>query len=312
VTVRAVRGLGGVGKTQLATEFAYAHAADYDLVYWIAAEEPASIPDQFTALAAQLGLDPVSDPEGLQAQVHDRLRSVPGWLLIFDNADSVDDLRPWLPGGLLPPGIPGHVIVTTRRGGFAALGEVMDLDVIGLADALVLLRTRVPGLGDDAGKELAEELGRLPLALEQAGAYIDRSAIPAQDYLRLLRQRSADLYARGQVSGRKDTIATLWDISLERIADENPAAAELLDLCAYLAPERIPLDLFTFHPGLLPEPLAAAAADELAFNEAIGILVDYSLIKRTDTGLQIHRLIQGAIRARHTGQSRPDTTPDVS
>ena len=312
VTVRAIRGLGGVGKTQLATEFAYVHAADYDLVYWITAEEPASIPDQYTALAAQLGLDPVPDPEGLQIQVHDRLRSVPGWLLIFDNADGMDDLRPWLPGGLLPPGIPGHVIVTSRRGGFGALGEVMDLDVIGPADALALLRTRVPGLGDDVGKELAEELGRLPLALEQAGAYLDRSAIPAQDYLRLLHQRAADLYALGQVSGRTDTIATLWDISLERVADENPAAIQLLDLCAYLAPERIPLDLFTSHLGLLPEPLAAAAADELAFNEAIGILVDYSLIKRTAAGLQIHRLIQGATRARHAGQSPPDATPDVS
>ena len=99
--------MGGVGKTQLATEFAYAHAADYDLVYWIAAEEPASIPDQFTALAAQLGLDPAPDPEGLQAQVHDQLRSVPGWLLVFDNADAVEDIRPWLPGGPLPPGSPG-------------------------------------------------------------------------------------------------------------------------------------------------------------------------------------------------------------
>ncbi len=271
VTVRAVRGMGGVGKTQLAAEFAYARAVDYDLVYWISAEEPASIPDQFTALAAQLDLDPVPDPEGLQAQVHDRLRSVPGWLLIFDNADDVDDLQPWLPGGL----------------------------------------PRVPALGDDAGKELAEELGRLPLALEQAGAYLDRSAIPAQDYLRLLLRRAAELYARGRVSGRTDTIATLWDISLERIADENPAAVQLLDLCAYLAPERIPLDLFTLHPGLLPEPLAAAAADELAFNQVIGILVDYSLIKRTATGLQIHRLIQGAIRARHSGQAPPDATPDV-
>ncbi len=186
VTVRAVRGMGGVSKTQLAIEFAYAHTGDYDLVYWIAAEEPASIPDQFTALAAQLGLDPVPDPEGLQAQVHDRLRSVPGWLLIFDNADNVDDLRPWLPGGLLPPGIPGHVIVTTRRGGFGAVGKVMELDVIGPTDALTLLRTRVPGLEDEPGQELAEELGRLPLALEQAGAYLDRSAIPAQDYMRLL------------------------------------------------------------------------------------------------------------------------------
>src|SRR5262249_30183457 len=155
-------------------------------------------------------------------------------------------------------------------------------------------------------------LGRLPLALEQAGAYLDRSGMPARDYLRLLRERAADLYARGQVSGRTDTIATLWDLSLERAAAENPAAVQLLDLCAYLAPERIPLDLFTLHAGLLPEPLAAAAADELAFNDAIGILVDYSLIKRTAAGLQVHRLIQGALRARHTGQPPPVVAPGVS
>jgi hypothetical protein len=177
VTVQAVRGMGGVGKTQLAAEFAYAHAADYDLVYWVAAEQAASIPDQFTVLATELGLDPVPDPEGLQAQVHEALRAVPGWLLIFDNADSVAELRPWLPGGLLPPGIPGHVIVTTRRGGFAAVGAVLDLDVIGPADALVLLRTRVPGLDEATGNELAEELGRLPLGLEQAGAYLDRTGL---------------------------------------------------------------------------------------------------------------------------------------
>ena len=75
VTVQSVHGMGGVGKTQLATEYAYAHASDYDLVWWIAAEEPAAIPDQFAALAARLGLDPIADPEALRAQVHDQLRA---------------------------------------------------------------------------------------------------------------------------------------------------------------------------------------------------------------------------------------------
>ncbi len=88
MTVQSVHGMGGVGKSQLATEYAHAHARDYDLVWWIAAEEAASIPDQFTALATQLGLEPAADPDALQAQVHDRLRSVPRWLLIFDNADT--------------------------------------------------------------------------------------------------------------------------------------------------------------------------------------------------------------------------------
>lgn len=298
MTVQSLRGMGGVGKTQLAVEFAYARAGDYDLVYWIAAEESATIPDQFTALAWQLGLDPAADPEMLREQVHGRLRDVPGWLLIFDNADAAEDIRPWLPGGPLPPGIPGHVIVTTRRGGFGVLGHVMELDVIDLPSAVALLRTRVPNLEEDPGREIAAELGRLPLALEQAAAYLDRSAMPARDYLDLLRRRAADLYARGTVSGRHETIATLWDIALERISGEDPAAVVLLELCAYLAPEPIPLDLFTAHTGLLPEPLASAAADELAFGEVIGTLVDYSLAKRTLAGLQLHRLVQAVIRAR--------------
>jgi hypothetical protein len=311
VTVHSVHGMGGVGKTQLAAEYAHARATGYDVVWWIAAEEPASIPDQFTALAVRLGLDPVADPDALRDQVHDWLRSVPGWLLIFDNADAVEDIAPWLPSGPLPAGMPGHVIVTTRRGGFAALGHVLDLDVIDLPDAVQLLRSRVPGLGQAVGEQIADELGRLPLALEQAAAYLDRSQMPGQEYLELLRSRAADLYARGQVTARKDTIATLWDISLERIRGESPAAVLLLDVCAYLAPEPIPLDLFTAHPGELPEPLSSAAADQLAFGDAVAVLVDYSLAKRTATGLQLHRLVQATIRARRDGPalSRPQTLP---
>lgn len=299
VTVHSVRGMGGVGKTQLAVEYAYAHAGDYDLVWWIAAEEPASIPDQFTALAARLGLDPAADPGALAGLVHDELRSVPGWLLIFDNADAVEDIAPWLPAVPLPAGIPGHVITTTRRGGFAALGQVMDLDVIGLPDAVQLLRSRVPDIGQAAGEAIAEELGRLPLALEQAAAYLDLSGMPAGEYLELLRNRAADLYARGKVTSRTDTVATLWDISLERISGQAPAAVQLLDVCAYLGPEPVPLDLFTNHAGQLPEPLSSAAGDPLAFSDTIAVLVDYSLAKRTAAGLQLHRLVQATIRARH-------------
>ena len=303
-----MRGLGGVGKTQLATEYAHAHASDYDLVWWVAAEEPASIPDQFTALAVRLGLDPAADPEALQALVHDRLRDVPGWLLIFDNADRAADIGPWLPTGPMPPGAPGHVIMTTRRGGFAAMGQVLDLDVIGVQDAVRMLRARVPGLDHQTGEQIAEELGRLPLALEQAAAWLDRSQMPGEEYLELLRSRGAELYARGQVSGRPDTIATLWDISVGRITAENPAAVQLLAVCAYLAPEPVPLDLFTAHADLLPEPLASAAADRLAFTDAIAVLVDYSLAKRTPAGLQLHRLVQATIRTRDSSPAHPSAS----
>jgi len=309
VTVHSVRGMGGVGKTQLATEYAHAHAADYDLVWWIAADVPAAIPDQFIALATRLGLGPAVDPGELRAQVHDRLRSTPGWLLIFDNADAVEDIRSWLPAGPMPPGIPGHVIVTTRRGGFAALGQVMELDVIALPDAVWLLRGRVSGLGQEIAEQIAGELGRLPLALEQAAAYLDLTQMPGQQYLELLRGRAADLYRRGHVASRKDTIATLWDLSLERITGDDPAAVRLLGVCAYLAPEPIPLDLFTAEPGLLTEPLRSAASDQLAFADTIAVLTDYSLAKRATAGLQLHRLVQAAVRARY---DQPGTAPDAS
>jgi tetratricopeptide (TPR) repeat protein len=135
--------------------------------------------------------------------------------------------------------------------------------------------------------------------------------MPGGEYLELLRRRAADLYRRGQVAGRKDTIATLWDLSLERITGANPAAVQLLGVSAYLAPEPIPLDLFTAHAALLPEPLRSAASDPLAFGDTIAVLVDYSLAKRAASGLRLHRLVQAAIRARPVASATSAAHPDV-
>jgi hypothetical protein len=300
VTVQSVRGMGGVGKTHLATEYAYRRATSYDLVWWIPAEEPALIPDQFARLAGRLGVDAEGDPDAVREAVHERLRSVSGWLLIFDNAEQVDAIRSWLPSAPLPAGIPGHVIVTTRKGGFGALGRVHDLDVVDLGEAVQLMRARVPGLAEPIAQEIAAGVGRLPLALDQAAAYLDRTDMDPRDYLTLLRTRMPDLYFRPGASEQDQTVATVWTLSFEQVTRRSRAAAQLLDVCAYLAPEPIPLDLFTAHPDELPEPLATAVADTLAFTDVLTTIVDFSLAKRTSDGLQLHRLVQAALRSRHT------------
>ena len=311
VTLASIRGLAGVGKSQLATEYAHRHATDYDLVYWISAEEPTVIPIQFAELAADIGLGILPDANKIHDQVHARLREVAGWLLIFDNAAAVEDLQPWIPRVLMPPGIPGHILVTTRRRAqFGGLGEVLELDLMQPDDAVALLSKRMPGIAADTARAIATELDGLPLALEQAAAYLDQTGIDPADYLTLLQGRAIEVFDRGAVVGRKDTIATLWDISLEQISVVSPAAVELMDLCAYLAPEPIPQDLFTAHADLLPPALSAAAADPLTFGDTVGVLVDYSLLKRKNRGLQVHRLVQGAVRWHHQhAQADPHARP---
>lgn len=299
VAVHSVSGLGGVGKTQLAIEYAHQFASDYDIVWWIAAETSATIPDHFAALATSLGLQPTEGPDELRAAVHEALRTAGGWLLILDNADSVDDIAAWVPSGPVSTDTPGHVIVTTRRRGFRQLGTVIDLDVIDMGAAVRLLQTRAPDLDHAVAESIADVLGRLPLALEQAAAYLDRTQIPPREYLDLLTTRPSTLLTGigGQLHDR--SVATVWELSLDRIGEEDPAGLQLLDICAYLAPEPIPLDLFTSHPDKLPEPLSTAAADPLLFNNAVATVVDYSMAKRSEGGLQLHRLVQAAVRTRH-------------
>lgn len=283
--------------------YAHRHAGDYDLVWWFDAEHVSLIPDQFAALSEQMGLLSAKDPDAVRAAVHNALAGVPGWLLVFDNGDDAARVAEWIPSLPIHRGHPGHVIVTTRRGGFDALGTVLDLDVMDLDDAVRLLRTRLPGGDPSALTALAKELGFLPLALEQAAAYLSRTRMPPCEYLAAWRTRSADMHGRGRPTHHRETLATLWDLSLERIGTESRAAVQLLDICAYLAPEPIPLDLFTAHPDQLPSALSRATSDPLAFAETVALLLDYSLIKRDGDTIQLHRLVQDVIRAHHASRS---------
>ncbi len=146
--------------------------------------------------------------------------------------------------------------------------------------------------------KLAAELGDLPLAAAQAAGYLEQTGLPSSDYLRRLRSHRAGLLADGEVLDYQGRVDTTWEISLERLRAVSPAAVALLEISAFLAPEPIPLSLFTEHPDLLDEPLRSVADDPDALADAVGAMVGFSLARRSRDGYQVHRLVQAVIRNR--------------
>ncbi|GAA0282431.1 FxSxx-COOH system tetratricopeptide repeat protein [Cryptosporangium japonicum] len=288
VTVASVRGLGGVGKTETAVEYCHRHATGYDTVWWIDAEDPGTIPAQLAELGALLGVaaDP-GDAVATAQQVRHRLARQDDWLLVFDNAEDPAGITTWIPDGGR-----GAVLVTTRRTGYQSLGPVLEVPVWERAESLEFLTERRPDITRTDAEHLAETLGDLPLALEQAAAYLDTAQLTPTRYLELWDKAGDRLLGRGHATGHTQTVATVWTVAMDRIAGESPAAEVLLRVCALLAPEPIPTGLFTAAPEPWPPVLARAVEDELEFEDALGILASYALITRDRDTIRLHRLVQ--------------------
>jgi len=291
VTVQAVVGTGGVGKTLLAIEYAHRNSEAFDLVWWIQAENPMLIGNQIAALAAELGLPVDADVAMVLAALDRRDRC----LLVFDNAELPEQLVEFRPPG---PGC--RILVTSRQTGWGGIGATVDADVFDRADSIALLTRRVPQIDPSVADLIASLLGDLPLALEQAAAYLDRTRMPPGDYFRLLEDRIEDMLSRGQVVGHSQTIATLWDVSLERLASESSVAVDMLNLVSLLGPDPVPLSLFTGDARLpdISDALQRALTDQVEFAHTVGTLVGYCLGRREIDGISVHRLTQATLRSR--------------
>lgn len=192
-------GLGGVGKTQVALEYVHRFMADYDLVWWISSEQIDDVVAGLAELAVRLGAQGGDDMAAASQEAVDLLRrGVPSdrWLLVFDNADDPERLRRYF-----PQGGSGHILVTSRNQAWSQHGDALPVDVFLREESIEHLQRRAPGLSDEDAAQVATAVGDLPLAVEQAAAWIAETATPIDTYLEQLAQQAPEVLALNQPAG---------------------------------------------------------------------------------------------------------------
>ncbi len=299
---QAIKGLGGIGKTQIALEYAYrARERDrYAHVFWINADSEEAISIGFVTLAKILPDFPEENETNqhkLVAAVKRWLEQCPqSWLLIFDNVE-----EPSLIQEYFPTTSNGSMLLTTRASAVGSLAIPIEVEQMGLVEGTQFLLHRAQRLraSDEERNEATNvviALDGFPLALDQAGAYIEETGCSFSDYLQLYRDHRKALLARrgNQATNYPASVATTWALSFQKIEQSNPAAAELLRLCVFLAPDHIPEELLQQGAAYWPPVLQRAAPDLFTFNQMLEALLRFSLVKRLTESrtLSIHRLVQ--------------------
>lgn len=305
---QALSGLGGIGKSQTALEYAYRYAQNYHTVVWLRADTSETLASDFIMLAHLLKL-PERDEQDQQRviqAVKQWLSVMTQWLLIFDSANNLDILPDFLPASC-----PGHVLITTQSRIVGTLAQSIEVDAMTVDEGAYLLLRRAKIINlytpldevDEVSLEQARTLSRLlggvPLALDQAGAYIEETECGLAHYLNIYQLRHKEfLQQRGSASvDHPLSVATTWSLSFEQVRQVSPTAVALLQLLAFATPDAIPEECITRAvPVLGPE--LVAIDNPLQFDSAIKVLRQFSLLRRhaETNSLSIHALVQTVLR----------------
>jgi tetratricopeptide (TPR) repeat protein len=313
----ALRGLGGIGKTQIALEYAYRHALEYSAIFWIDAETIEHVMSSLLRVGELLQVPErqEADQQRIVAAVQRWLSTHSQWLLIWDNVEDLELLQ-----GLLPPTRQGATLITTRRQALGTLARGMDLVPMGREEGMLFVLRRAKVLEPEAtcermhqlaeimpaeyaaAEKLVEAMGGVPLAIDQAGAYIEETGCSVSTYLQRYEQQRARLLDRRGVLGgdHPHSVTATFLLASKRIEQEQSAAADLLHVCVLLHAEAIPEELFVAGAAYLGPELASLATDPYQFDQAIAVLRSLSLVQRqpeTHT-LSMHRLLQAVLRER--------------
>jgi tetratricopeptide (TPR) repeat protein len=303
----ALSGLGGLGKTQTAIEYAYRNRAQYAAVFWARAEARDTLLADFVSIAVALNLPSAQAKEQDVAvtEVKRWLETSPGWLLILDNADDLG-----LAKEFLPRGSQGHVLLTTRARALGGVAERIPLPEMKPEEGALLLLRRAGLVGQDGSLgdaderersktvEISEELGGLPLALDQAGAFIEETPSSLSEYLSFYVSERGKLLEEGGRLRDHASVAVTFSLAFAKVAENSTAAADLIRLCAFLAPEAIPEEIITRAGEELGENLGPAVRSKVDFAKVLKEATRFSLLDRDAESktLDIHRLVQVVIQ----------------
>lgn len=299
----ALRGISGVGKSQIVIEYAHRFANEYDVVWWISASFRATARQQFADLADRLQLtDARALGERVRA-VREALRTGRRrWLLIVDSADDMEQVDDLLPES------GGHVAITTLTRGWAASGGVAEIQVdrFTRAESVSYARRHVERLTDDEADQLADAVEDFPLLLAQTTAWLDANRMPAADYIARLRRADADDIGIQTLPDYPIGFQASWAITLSSLEQDNPKTTELLRLFAMFSPGSIPVRQLQQARGDLPAHLTELAADPARWQNALARLsestavrMDYVQGSDSDTyvdSVEMHRLYHRFLR----------------